>query len=101
MASADGRIKPLPSTVIAQIRSSICIHSLNAVISELVKNSLDANASHVQISLDFPKGNCIVEDDGCGIHPAEFAVSGGLGKRHRQLEIYQIEILGLIRFRDV
>jgi DNA mismatch repair protein MLH3 len=82
MESYDGRIRLLPNTVIAQIRSSISILSLNGVISELIKNSLDANASHIHVSLDYPKGNCVVEDDGCGIHPAEFAVSGGLGKRY-------------------
>jgi DNA mismatch repair protein MLH3 len=83
MASDNGRIKPLSEEVVAQIRSSISIHSLNEVIEELVKNSLDADANHIQINLDFRKGNCIVEDDGSGIHPAEFAITGGLGKRNR------------------
>jgi hypothetical protein len=32
---------------------------------------------------NFKRGGCIVEDDGEGIPPVEFEVTGGLGKPHR------------------
>ncbi|KAI0116337.1 hypothetical protein GGR51DRAFT_501068 [Nemania sp. FL0031] len=75
-------IRPLPDSVVAQIKSSITITSLNGVICGLFKNSLDAGANRVTISIDYIRGNCSVEDDGLGILPAEFKPSGGLGKLH-------------------
>ncbi|KAI1858665.1 hypothetical protein JX265_010758 [Neoarthrinium moseri] len=73
-------IQPLPEDVIAQIKSSTTITSLNAVICGLVKNSLDAGATKLTVSVDYTKGNCSVEDNGSGILPAEFTPAGGLGK---------------------
>lgn len=83
MSSGDRKIQPLPSDVVAKINSSTSITHLNGVIVELVKNSLDANASSVFVTVDFQRGSCIVEDDGDGIPPAEFEPTGGLGKAHR------------------
>lgn len=77
-------IQPLPPDVIAQIKSSISITSLNGVICELVKNSLDAEASKIDISVDYSRGSCSVEDDGLGILPSEFGVDGHLGKLYRE-----------------
>lgn len=76
-------IRPLPQDAIAQIKSSINITSLNIVVIELLKNSLDAQSSKVDISVEYDRGNCMVEDDGLGIPPAEFVESGGLGKLYR------------------
>jgi DNA mismatch repair protein MLH3 len=81
----DDRIKPLPSAVISQIKSSVALTALREVVLRLVENSLDAGATRIDVSVSFPKGNCTVEDDGCGIHPAEFSEFGGLGKRYRWL----------------
>ncbi|KAJ5426744.1 hypothetical protein N7465_001814 [Penicillium sp. CMV-2018d] len=75
-------IRALPSDVIAKIKSSTSIVHLTGVILELVKNSLDANAHTVFVTVDFKRGGCIVEDDGDGIPPIEFEVAGGLGKAH-------------------
>ncbi|OIW27784.1 hypothetical protein CONLIGDRAFT_600043 [Coniochaeta ligniaria NRRL 30616] len=75
-------IKQLPPDVVAQIKSSIAITSLNSVVLGLVKNSLDAKSSKIKISVDYRKGNCSVEDNGLGIAPAEFLVDGGLGRLH-------------------
>ncbi|KAJ8124708.1 hypothetical protein O1611_g8932 [Lasiodiplodia mahajangana] len=75
-------IRPLPDSVIAQIKSSTTITSLNGVVCGLLRNSLDAGATRVTISVDYVRGNCLVEDDGVGILPAEFKSSGGLGKLH-------------------
>ncbi|TGO12857.1 hypothetical protein BTUL_0081g00340 [Botrytis tulipae] len=73
-------IQPLPSDVIAQIKSSSTITTLNGVIFELVKNCLDASCSRIDIDVDYSRGSCIVEDNGLGILPSEFGENGGLGK---------------------
>lgn len=83
---SSGDIKPLPSDVIAKIKSSTSIIHLNGVVVELVKNALDASARTVLISVDFKRGSCIVEDDGDGIPQAEFETDGGLGKAHCMLQ---------------
>jgi DNA mismatch repair protein MLH3 len=77
-------IKQLSPEAIAQIKSSTAITSLNGVICELLKNSLDSNCTKVDIIVDYVKGSCVVEDNGFGIPPAEFRKEGGLGKLHRQ-----------------
>jgi DNA mismatch repair protein MLH3 len=78
-------IRPLPPDLVAKIKSSISITRLNGVIVELLKNSLDANAQEVNITVDYQRGGCVVEDDGSGIPAAEFEQNGGLGKAHRTL----------------
>ncbi|VUC36670.1 unnamed protein product [Clonostachys rosea] len=75
-------IRQLPDHVVDKIRSSIVITSLNGVVAGLLKNSLDASATKVNITVDFTRGNCTVEDNGSGIPPSEFGSSGGLAKPH-------------------
>lgn len=76
-------IQPLPPEVIAQIKSSVTITSLNEVVFELIKNSLDAGSTKIDITVDYSRGGCAVEDNGLGIHPSEFKENGGLGKLYR------------------
>jgi DNA mismatch repair protein MLH3 len=81
----DGeRIHVLPSHIIAQIKSSVAITSLTSTILGLVENSLDAEATKIDINVDFRRGGCVVEDNGLGIPSPEFTASGGLGKLHCQ-----------------
>ncbi|OCL09930.1 hypothetical protein AOQ84DRAFT_338228 [Glonium stellatum] len=75
-------ILPLPTDVVTQIKSSTAIICLSGVIVELLKNSLDAGATKVEITVDFARGGCIVEDNGLGISPTEFREEGGLGKMY-------------------
>ncbi|KAG6189442.1 hypothetical protein E4U27_006488 [Claviceps purpurea] len=75
-------IRPLPKDAINGIKASSAVTSLSDVVCGLLKNSLDAQASKVNISLDFSLGNCVIEDDGLGIEPQEFADDGGLGRLH-------------------
>lgn len=75
-------IKPLPVDVVAQIKSSVVITSLNNVICGLIKNSLDAEATKINLSVDYSRGNCSVEDNGAGVPPSEFRDDGGLGQLH-------------------
>ncbi|KAF2845747.1 DNA mismatch repair protein-like protein [Plenodomus tracheiphilus IPT5] len=73
-------ILALPDAVAAQIKSSTAIVSLSGVVLELLKNSLDARATSIQVAVDFARGGCDVEDDGVGIPPNEFREEAGLGK---------------------
>ncbi|KAJ5570454.1 uncharacterized protein N7459_009884 [Penicillium hispanicum] len=82
MSSSGAAIRALPFDVVAKLKSTTSITQLNGVIVELAKNSLDASAHTIHISVDFKRGSCIVEDDGDGILPAEFESAGGLGKAH-------------------
>lgn len=82
-------IRPLPLEVAAQIQSSVAIPSLSYAILGLVNNSLDAEATKIAISVDFGRGACCIEDDGCGIAPKDFAADGGLGKPYRKSERFR------------
>ncbi|KAL8377329.1 hypothetical protein RB595_008154 [Gaeumannomyces hyphopodioides] len=75
-------IKRLPPEVVAQVKSSSVITSLNGVVLGLLRNSLDAKATKVNVSVDFRLGNCSLEDNGTGIPSAEFIEDGGLAKPH-------------------
>ena len=86
VAAAVMSIKPLPGNVVAQIKSSTVITSLNGVAYGLVQNSLDAQASRINLSVDYRRGNCTVEDNGQGIPPLDFHEDGGLGKLYCTFE---------------
>jgi DNA mismatch repair protein MLH3 len=58
---------PLDSETRSKIRSTQILTSIPQIISELVQNSLDANASHINIGVDISEWECWVRDDGCGI----------------------------------
>ncbi|KAL6864467.1 hypothetical protein J3F83DRAFT_741905, partial [Trichoderma novae-zelandiae] len=75
-------LRPLPEDVVGKIRSSSTITSLNGVVCGLLKNSLDAGATKVNILVEYGRGNCIVEDNGLGIVPGDFSEDGGLGKSY-------------------
>ncbi|KAM0476993.1 hypothetical protein ACHAPX_005951 [Trichoderma viride] len=75
-------IRPLPEDVVGKIRSSSTITSLNGVVCGLLKNSLDAGATKVNVYVEYGRGNCTVEDNGVGIIPADFAEDGGFGKSY-------------------
>lgn len=75
-------IQPLPRDVVAQIKSSATVTSLNGAVFGLLQNSLDAGASKINIAVDYGRGNCSAEDNGVGIAPAGFREDGGLGQLH-------------------
>ncbi|KAL7926462.1 hypothetical protein ACQKWADRAFT_280355 [Trichoderma austrokoningii] len=75
-------IRPLPEDVVGKIRSSSTITSLNGAVCGLLKNSLDAGATKVNVYVEYDRGNCTVEDNGVGIVPGDFTEDGGLGKSY-------------------
>ncbi|UJO24508.1 DNA mismatch repair protein MLH3 [Fulvia fulva] len=81
-SASPHRILPLSAEAISQIHSSKHITSLQAVVLALLENSLDARSSEVDISVDWRRGGCSINDDGVGIPRAEFAEIGGLGRMY-------------------
>lgn len=79
---ASFTILPLPEDVVAQIKSSTTITSLNQVVLGLFENSLDAQATKIDITIDYRRGGCTVEDNGIGVLPLEFRGNGGLGRMY-------------------
>ncbi|KAL5118336.1 DNA mismatch repair protein [Pleosporales sp. CAS-2024a] len=75
-------IQPLPADVAAQIEASAAIVSLGDAVLGLLANALDAHAARIDVTLDFPRGACTLEDDGLGIPPAEFSPDGRLAQLH-------------------
>ncbi|KAK4986468.1 DNA mismatch repair protein [Elasticomyces elasticus] len=75
-------IRPLPAEVVAQLGSSATITNLNQVVIGLLQNALDAQSSKVEITLDYRRGGCVVEENGLGIPPHEFSENGGLGRMY-------------------
>lgn len=51
----------------ARLRSSQILTTLAQIVSELVQNSLDAGAKHVDVGIDAEEWECWVRDDGCGV----------------------------------
>lgn len=80
--NVSSTILPLPKDVVAQIKSSTTITSLNQVVLGLVENCLDAQATKIDVSVDYRRGGCTVEDNGVGILPLEFRETGGLGRMY-------------------
>ena len=76
------RILKLSPDAISGIQSSKRITSLQGVVLALLENSLDAGSNNVEISVDFRRGCCTVEDNGTGIPSAEFLETGGLGNMY-------------------
>ncbi|CAK4026329.1 DNA mismatch repair MLH3 [Lecanosticta acicola] len=75
---AQPRIQPLSAKAISQIHSSKHITSLQGVIWSLLENSLDGGATKVEITVDWKRGGCTVDDNGAGIPAGEFSENGGL-----------------------
>ncbi|KAK0787158.1 DNA mismatch repair protein, partial [Friedmanniomyces endolithicus] len=76
------RILPLPKDIATQIHSSKQIINLQGVILALIENSLDAGASKIDLTVDFRRRGCTIEDNGSAIRPHEFGEDGGLGRMY-------------------
>ena len=59
-------LQPLSEPVRTRLRSTHILTSLPQVVSQLVQNSLDASASHIDIGVDCQEWECWVKDDGNG-----------------------------------
>uniref|UniRef100_A0A0A9GEC1 Uncharacterized protein n=1 Tax=Arundo donax TaxID=35708 RepID=A0A0A9GEC1_ARUDO len=69
-------IKRLPKNVHSSLRSSIILSDLSRVVEELIYNSIDANATKINIEVNVRACYVKVEDDGCGITRDELVLLG-------------------------
>jgi DNA mismatch repair protein MLH3 len=63
----QNHVEPLPAETRSNLRSTQILTCLAQIVSELLQNSLDAGARHVEISVDCEEWSCWVRDDGKGI----------------------------------
>ncbi|KAF8165579.1 hypothetical protein B0H34DRAFT_689642 [Crassisporium funariophilum] len=68
MPESQNVIERLAVSTQINIRSTQILTSLPQIVSELVQNSLDASASHIEVGLDHKEWMCWVRDDGHGIN---------------------------------
>lgn len=64
---AERQLTKLNEPTQAKIRSTQILTTLPQIVSELIQNSLDAKASHIDVGLDSDNWMCWVRDDGLGI----------------------------------
>lgn len=73
----------LPPATQALLRSTVILTSIPQLVSELVQNSIDAGARHIDISVNPPDWSCWVRDDGCGISSLDLSFIGKEGDAGR------------------
>lgn len=76
-------IAKLPQSSRTFLRSTTILTSLPQIIHELVQNSLDANASQIDISLNMDLWQCWVRDNGHGIDKTDMRVLAKGGEEGR------------------
>ena len=60
-------IERLSEETRSRLRSTQILTSLPQIVSELLQNSLDANASHIDVGVNYKEWMCWVQDNGIGI----------------------------------
>ncbi|KAF9905975.1 DNA mismatch repair protein [Linnemannia zychae] len=64
-------IQPLASSVSDELRASLVVNSLEQCAAELTQNSIDANATSIEIKVDVAGHSLQVSDNGDGISSAD------------------------------
>ncbi len=68
MSENTTSIERLPEETRSKLRSTQILTSLPQIVTELMQNALDANASHIDIGIDYKEWMCWVRDNGEGIN---------------------------------
>ena len=71
--SSTSRLHRLPSHTVSNIRSTQILTSIAQIVAEVVQNSLDAGALHIDIGVDCEEWSCWVIDDGSGMSKDELS----------------------------
>ena len=68
-------LKELPKETVSLINSGQIITSVNSAVKELIENSLDAEASSIEVRLDnYGLNKISVKDDGCGVKKEDISL---------------------------
>lgn len=83
-ATMSRGLERLSEATQTRLRSTQILTSLPQLISELVQNSLDAGARHVDVGVNCEEYGCWVRDDGCGMgrQDLDALAAGGGGERY-------------------
>jgi len=76
-SSDNKEIAKLSEHTQARLRSTQILTTLPQIVSELIQNSLDAQASHIDVGLNCDEWMCWVSDDGLGISKQDLESFGG------------------------
>ncbi|KAF9057913.1 hypothetical protein BJ165DRAFT_1379790 [Panaeolus papilionaceus] len=68
MLGTPRSVERLPDATQAKLRSTTILTSLPQIVSELLQNSLDANATRIEIGVDCKEWTMWIKDDGQGIN---------------------------------
>lgn len=79
----------LPATTQSKLRSTQILVSLPQIISELVQNSLDAEATQIDVGVDCDAWSCWVRDDGVGMSKSDLAAFESAG-RYGETEVLSL-----------
>lgn len=82
-------IARLPEAAAAAVRGAVVVPSLARAVEELLLNAVEARATRIDVLVGEGRagsgGSVEVRDNGCGIHPDDFANLAGLGATSKQL----------------